>query len=273
MALTKIDHVSLGQDRPTSYLKTKENFTKLLGIFLEQLQEIEEAFHTLAEIKDLSSVEGVWLDYLGRILGEDRASRADEVYRVALQLRVAINTSDGTPSSVSSIVKTFTKSDRVRLAEGVLSWGQIIVDGTTNTDKSLYTLVEEIKPVTTGILIVQDTESSCFFPAWETSVTPLELFEVFNGTVSESLELVLTALADPVPLYVSLTGETNNIDSDTEEKGFLGWDNEDIFLFSTGEAFEVSTPSGLELFTVEGATTSTSTEVYLPWEIDENTEG
>ena len=123
MTIEYIDHVTVGQERAVTYFKTKENFLKLLEIYLNQLQDLEEKLTELANIKDVDTVTGIWLDYLGKILGEDRDNATDEAYRSNLKLRIAINTSDGTAPVLREIVKTYTDSDKVRIAQGIYSYG------------------------------------------------------------------------------------------------------------------------------------------------------
>ncbi len=274
MTLKVIDHVQQGEDRSTSYFKTKKNYLALLKVFLEQLQEIEVAFHDLSKAKDLSQVTGIWLDYIGRIIGEERKGRGDEDYRAGLNLRIAVNTSDGTPPVIYEIVKTFTQSDKVRLAEGILSWGQVILNGTKTVNSNLYNLLEEIKPVTSAVLIMQDTDNKCFFPAWEYVKTSLDVFETFNGTVSETLELVLTEYATPIPLYVSQTGEQDSYDPDTIENSFLFWEEMSNLMLSDGTDLVLQvTPSTTTVLEVYGLEEQDRDSVLLPWEINETTKG
>lgn len=267
-----IDHVERGLERVTSYFKDKEDYLKLLQIFLEELQDVSDQLMNLSYVKDLSTVTGIWLDYLGKIIGESRDGRSDEAYRKALQLRVAINTSDGTAPVMYEIIKTFTESDRVRIAEGILSFGQVIFDGTVNADLSLWALVQEIQPVTVKTIIVQDTENKSAFPAWEITTSLVEVFEVFDGVVSEPLELVLSDLSPPVQFFVSTTGIEGTYDQDTVGREVLEWEEAVPFRIHTGEYLELVISEGVvEQFYVNGTDESVKNDTLLPWEIDDTT--
>lgn len=267
--LSYIDHTTRGVERTVTYFKSKENYIRLLEIFLEELQEVEEAFNDLSKIKDVDSVVGIWLDYIGKIVGEPRKSREDEEYRLALQLKISINTSEGTAPAIREIISTYTKSDKLRLAEGIVSWGHLIFNGVENSGSDLLKLLQDIIPVTTSMVVMQDTENKCFFPAWELRLSSLEVFEVFDGTVTETLNLVLTEGGPPSPFFVSLDGVVDGYDQDTEDNCFLEWESPVDFRLHNGELLELKlTPtSDPEPFRVNGVVECTVDEVLAPWEI------
>lgn len=270
MSITPTNIVERGLDRTTSYFSAKENFLRFLAIYLEELQEVSNALADLSNIKDLSSVTGVWLDYIGKIVGEIRSGRSDSNYRKALQLRVAINTSDGTAPVIYEILKTYTESDKIRIAEGILSYGQIILNGTVNVDLSLTELLQEIQPVTTKTLILQDTNNSCFFPAYEWKLTNVELFKVVIGGIPDTLELVLNSTLPPEPFYVSTSEEQGTYDPDTLGAQFWGWEEDEPFYLNTGELFEVVINGVASPFSVATGAGS-SDDILFPWEINEDT--
>ena len=162
MTIKVIDHSEKAQSRITDNLK-KENFEKFVKIYTESSQEIEVAFQELAVQKDIDTAEGVWLDYLGSLLGVDRQSQTDEEYRVSLKVQIAVNTSDGTPSVIQEAVKLFTDATGVRYKEtNPRSFGQgvttftLFVDFLMNGREELYDLVQELKPVGTQAVIHTD---------------------------------------------------------------------------------------------------------------------
>ncbi|AUR89089.1 hypothetical protein NVP1121O_061 [Vibrio phage 1.121.O._10N.286.46.C4] len=249
-----LDHTSQGVGRLTSVFDDSVKLKAFLSLFLDQLTEIEDEVIALSNQKDLSTVEGVWLDYLGLIVGKPRQGMSDEDYRQNLLLKVLVNKSDGSPPVVSEVVKAYTESDKVRLAEGIMSFGQIIFDGGANSNRTLWELVQDIKPVTVKTIIVQNTEKKCFFPAWEQGLTALEVFYLVlnESELSEALELALsnTSISE---LLVSLSGELGVVDPDTEDAMFLEWEEPSEFnvLLNGGtEPLEFIT-YGDEVFQVE----------------------
>lgn len=273
MTIEKLNHIDQGLGRLTSVFSEAESLKVFLSAFLKQLEEVEEALLKLANQKDLTTVTGVWLDYIGYIVGQPRSGQDDEEYRQSLQLKISVNKSDGTHPAVSDIVKTYTESDRVRIAEGILSFGQIIFDGGTNADKTLWELVQDIKPVTTNVVLVQDTENKSFFPAWEDGQIGLEIFNaVVSEGVTDTLELVLGS-DSVVDLFLNVEGEEVQYDPDTLGRQILEWEDPQDFLLFDGDTevtFELQVDATtLETIVVEGIEAAVLNETLLPWEINE----
>lgn len=268
MFIQEIDHITSGVSNLTSVFDNSDNVKKLLEVILEPLQEIEKVLIDLSNQKDIDTVEGIWLDYIGEIVGEKRNGRNDEDYRKALLLRVIVNKADGTPDSVYKVVKTYTESDKVRIAEGIMSWGHIIYDGSVNSDSSLYHLIQEVKPVTTNMVIMEDIGGACFLPTWELTLQNLSEFQVFDGTVSSGLELVLSA-TETTTLFVNILGGIQTYDPDTPfERSVLEWEEPENFELYNGEPLElqvdINTVSDL---VVAGVINSITGETLLPWEV------
>lgn len=273
MTIEKLNHIDQGLGRLTSVFSEAESLKVFLSAFLKQLEEVEESLLKLANQKDLTTVTGVWLDYIGYIVGQPRAGQDDEEYRQSLQLKISVNKSDGTHPAVSDIVKTYTESDRVRIAEGILSFGQIIFDGDTNADKTLWELVQDIKPVTTNVVLVQDTENKSFFPAWEDGQIGLEIFNaVVSEGVTDTLELVLGS-DSVVALFLNVEGEEVQYDPDTLGRQNLEWEDPKDFLLFDGDSevtFELQVDATtVETIVVEGIEAAVLNETLLPWEINE----
>lgn len=118
------------------------------------------------------------MDYLGKIIGESRLGRDDEDYRAALRVRVSINTATGTPDSVIDLVKGYTNSETVRLREGSIAWANLYLDGDINLDRTLYQMVQDIKPAATKWIINTDIEKNALDLVWEEAVTEALLANV-----------------------------------------------------------------------------------------------
>lgn len=273
MTIEKLDHIDQGVNRLTSVFSESEKLKIFLTAFLKQMEEVEESLIQLSKQKDLETVTGVWLDYIGYIIGQPRAGQEDEEYRQSLQLKVAINKSDGTPPVVYDIVRTYTESDRVRIAEGILSFGQIIFDGEKNADKTLWQVVQDIKPVTTNIVIIQDTENKSFFPAWEEGTIGLELFNaVVSSGVSETLELVLGENSIG-RLFLNPKGEQAHYDPDTVGSEVIEWEDPDEFTIFDGTSASILelqvNASEVATLVVEGVEAAVLNKTLLPWEVNE----
>lgn len=274
MKIEKIDHIALGSSRPTQDLYNSESFQKLLTVFLEKTQELEDQFLQLAEQKDLNLVTGIWLDYIGKIVDEDRAGREDEEYRQALQLKTAINTSDGTPTSIQQIIGTYTESDYTRLFEGRNAWGQLVINGTLNVDSTAWELLQDIKVADVRMFLAELDEDTGFLPSWEIYKDPLKLFQVFTGGVTETLELIIADGAEENSLYINLQGREVAYAKGTDSRHFLEWEDPlefNVFDGVTETTFEFQvTETGVSNYVPAGINSSVEGTVTLPWEINED---
>ncbi|AUR84728.1 hypothetical protein NVP1063O_061 [Vibrio phage 1.063.O._10N.261.45.C7] len=274
MKIEKIDHVILGSSRPTQDLYNSESFQKLLTVFLEKTQELEEQFLQLAEQKDLNLVTGIWLDYIGKIVDEDRAGREDEEYRQALQLKTAINTSDGTPTSIQQIIGTYTESDYTRLFEGRNAWGQLVINGTLNVDSTAWQLLQDIKVADVRMFLAELNEDTGFLPSWEIYKETLKLFQVFTGGVTETLELIITDGAEENNLFINLQGKEVAYAKGTDSRHFLEWEDPlefNVFDGVTEEPFEFQvTETEVSNYIPAGINSAVKGTVTLPWEINEH---
>lgn len=271
MTIVQKDQVEIAVDRPSYKLKDKENFIALITMLVSQLQEIEEALILLGNQKDIDNVVGIYLDYLGKILGEDRLERSDEEYRTALKLKISINNSDGTPDIISEIIQTYTNADSIRLAEARWAWGQVILTSPEQMSDATFKLLEDIRPVATKIFLLYDLYNRAFCPAWELQIGIVELFEVFTGFVTEGLELVLDDLGNTSLLYVNETGNTTQYLEGTTGRQWLEWEEPELLEVFDGNTVTnliVNTNGSLEELVLGGISSSPTGEIQLYWECD-----
>ena len=85
--------------------------------FLEVGSEIENTFYQLLTERGIHEAEGVQLDVLGDLVGESRLGRKDDRYRAAILSRGLINSSNGTPEDLLSILAASTGSEVPNLWE------------------------------------------------------------------------------------------------------------------------------------------------------------
>lgn len=268
MTIQNIEQTSLSIDRLTSFLQDSENVKKFLSVCIEEVEELANALLALAGQKDISTVEGVWLDFIGSIVGKERSDRSDEEYRNELLLKVSINIANGTHPATSDIIKTYTKSDNIKLVKGILSWGHIIFDGEDNADFSLWSLVEDIVPVTTAHIVMQDTQKKCMFPAWaDGSWDESTAFQIHTG---EDFEVVFNSNLDTDTLVFSME---NNSDGGAfhTDRWLLGWDEPEGLQVTEGDSEDLLLfdEDGENILSLHGNYAESDTSVLLPWEINE----
>lgn len=173
------DQVDKGVNRLIFDLQGKENLVKLLTLFLNQTNDLEDAnFSTLQE-RGIYEAIGFQLDLIGKIVGLPRNGLGDDDYRLALLIKIGVNTSDGTPNVMISLIKQYSVSDDVQIREGTIAFGHFIINGeATNTDKGMIALVSNIKPAGTRWVLHTDFYNNAFRPAFELSLGTEENFQV-----------------------------------------------------------------------------------------------
>ena len=166
MYLEPTDQIDKGEERLITSLSEKENFSKLLSLYLMQIQDIENANISLSQQKNITSSEGVWLDYIGKIVGEARLGRLDSEYRGALLNRIGINTADATPDTLINLVKSHTSTNHSRIIQYFPAAFFITTEGAINLDSSLYSLIQNTKPVGVQPHVVSNVLGERLTPAW-----------------------------------------------------------------------------------------------------------
>jgi hypothetical protein len=208
MDLTAIDHVEKCLSRITQDLD-KEDFRKWVQLYAEELQILEDTFLVLSQQKSISIASGVWLDYIGNIVGVSRlVGQSDESYRISLNLQIGINNSDGTPDVMMALVRQYTNSENVTLTEGSYAHATLRVDGQSNIDGTLWELIQKIKPVGTSWIIQSDFNGDAFIPSWELQPSGTEDFEVSaDGVTNTSFEVSIDGVTN-TPFSVSISGNS-----------------------------------------------------------------
>lgn len=270
MGLQKFNTVEEATDRLTSMFAESENLQKLVKMFVQELQEVEDALNTLSNSKDIDNISGIWLDYIGKIVNEPRKGREDKDYRPALKLRIAINTANGTHKDVYDIVLAYTKSSKVVLAQGILSWGHLIFDGDTSVDYTLHRLVQAIIPVTASLVVMNNTDGKCFLPAWEKSPILTTNFEIVPATGNIQPFDVHLLNNITLPFFVGIHAGRQLYDQETLGNNVLVWEGAITLTLHTGTDFLVKVtrdtqPEPLLLGGVNQKVDGT----LLPWEIDD----
>ncbi|BAV80952.1 hypothetical protein [Vibrio phage RYC] len=188
-----VDQVEIAQDRPTSELRYKQNFQDFIEIYVEKAQEVEVALIELCAQKSIDTAQGEWLDLIGKIVGIDRQGLIDEEYRSRINLKISINSSDGTNGSMKQIFDTLTSPEFSRVNDGYNSYGQVMIRAPKNTiGKETFDILEQIRPVATKLNLIVDFSGISIAPAWEITSRSLENFEVNDGSVVDDLDVNLT---------------------------------------------------------------------------------
>lgn len=118
MALAhKYDHIAEALENLVTQFKGKANIEATLTAFIQQVQDLEEAFFELLEERFIDVAVGAQLDGFGSIVGEARESRSDEDYRLAIKARIQLNLGNGTPEDLISLVRSVAGNVRVKIID------------------------------------------------------------------------------------------------------------------------------------------------------------
>jgi hypothetical protein len=83
-----------------------------LGAYLDRGTALDAAIvDAYEDALDVERAPGVWLDNLGRIMGEPRRGRGDYEHRRGLRVRVLVNRSSGTPAELARIARLHEELD------------------------------------------------------------------------------------------------------------------------------------------------------------------
>lgn len=89
------EHKLQGLARRLGQYLDKPRLEALLGIYLDQIQDLEDAAWQLATERFVDTAVGAQLDVLGEIVGQERLGLSDDNYRALVRARIRANKSDG----------------------------------------------------------------------------------------------------------------------------------------------------------------------------------
>ncbi len=143
------------------------NFNAILTALLRQVQKLEDAARDVMLSRFLGVAEGVHLDALGRLAGEARLGRVDDVYRKAIRLRIYINGSSGRPEDLIYVAKQITGFPVVDYYDVPQETGaggnfRLVIPGWTPDDGSLLVFLQTLCPA--GVRLISVTESPDYEP-------------------------------------------------------------------------------------------------------------
>jgi hypothetical protein len=83
----------------------KPRLAALLASYTQEIQELEDAIWAVRLGRFLDNAEGAQLDVIGKLVGERRDGRADNVYRILITAKIRVNWSRGRPNDVIAVVR------------------------------------------------------------------------------------------------------------------------------------------------------------------------
>lgn len=140
------------------------DFQKLLEVFVEPLQALEDMFFQLLDMLDIDGTSGVGLDLIGVLVGCGRQGDLDSRYRIRLRAQILVNKSEGTPQEIVDIVRLLIDDGALAIVVTVGNDAEFqlqITDGfiPTAVGRQVETAIEQAKGFGIRSLVIwQDTE-------------------------------------------------------------------------------------------------------------------
>lgn len=200
MTLKSINHVDDGLHKFTSRLDHEE-LKQFVTIFLERYQKVEDSLLVLSNQKSIDLAEGVWLDYIGKLLNIPRDYLDDVAYRLKLRSKIVSNSADGTPNKVVQLVKDFTSSvalenPNVMYRPQNKAYAVLVVNSQTNIGKDLYNLVEGIRPAGVNLKLMSDYNDNALYFIYESFKASGQNFQVTkDGSIFDNFQVTFDGIS------------------------------------------------------------------------------
>jgi len=129
-----------------------ENLKAMVGIFVDKVQELETQLALFDTKRNITNATGQHLDNIGEIAGEPRLGRDDTEYRQAIQSRLLINQSSGTPEEMLNALQFLTQATTMSIQEVQPATVILYTDGTV-IPSNLYADMLRLKPAGVELFI------------------------------------------------------------------------------------------------------------------------
>jgi hypothetical protein len=111
-------HIEDAKNRLIYQYKGKAKLEGLIeSLFGQQSQDFEDAAQQLFTRLSIDDSEGVQLDGIGAIIGQDRNALTDALYRLFIRGKIGQNTSEGEIEKVLDVWRLISNADNIRLVE------------------------------------------------------------------------------------------------------------------------------------------------------------
>ncbi len=151
-----INHESESFDNTLVQFKEPGSVFDLIKCFMEPLQDIENYLNKINSWWWLDRVEGIYLDVVGKVVGETRQGRSDLMYRTGIQVRIGINRSYGQPEVAIALVAALTNATNVQYQPVYPANATFFTDGfsiVTNLSEQLLS----VTPLGVGAAVIYST--------------------------------------------------------------------------------------------------------------------
>lgn len=242
MSVAIHNHKHQALDRLCQQYKERPKSLDLLTSLVNPLQQIEDELAKLKSDRWLDEAEGLQLDHLGEIVGEQRGNRSDSRFRIAIYARIFINRGGATPEDIITAINLIHKPKFVSYSELYPAAFQIYLQS-SNIDSNFKSLIKSIIPAgLRNFVVTYSAEDKPFiFSECSGEVVALETQAILGGDESGA------------ELSTDSGAQSFDVVADTQlfPEGYLGFAEIIIpkFSFSLGDedAYQVEDGFYLEL--------------------------
>lgn len=130
----KTTHEAEVEDLQLEQFKDATNMAALIGVYVAEVQNIENNIFDVRSAYWLDYAIGTQLDAIGDIVGIDRKGLNDAPYRNAIRMQIACNNSDGTTDDLLALFELYGATPTYR------DWydATIVFTGLTATNDAAY---------------------------------------------------------------------------------------------------------------------------------------
>lgn len=125
-------HVTDAEGNLIQQYKEATKLKTLLGALNVQVQDLEDALHSLIEGRWIENASGQVLDDFGEIIGQERMGFDDDFYKILLYVKMGENVSQGETERVIDVYKIITRATLVQLSEVFPAGIELMSNGTIN---------------------------------------------------------------------------------------------------------------------------------------------
>jgi len=159
----KTSHVIEGLDTLIQIYKTKPKLLAWLTAFLEQIQDLENAYFELITERTIDAAVGVQLDGLGKIVGQAREGRNDDNFRLWIKAKIRATRSSGYVNDLIAIALLVTTDNAIWIQQYYPAGIHIVIQEILDEDiDQICLLLESAIAAGVGGLIVYQGNNNPF---------------------------------------------------------------------------------------------------------------
>lgn len=140
-----LDYASIAVPRLTGQFENSPKLKALMAQIVGPLTTLETDADGLIADRWIDTAIGAQLDGCGYIVGEARAGRDDDAYRVAIKFRVFVNISKGTPSDLIQGLKFLTDPTDCQYLEAYPATALLFTNGFF-VDYKIQAAMQDLSP-------------------------------------------------------------------------------------------------------------------------------